>query len=251
MKTLVVMILSCLLTSCATPFVRTISVTGEATRTIVPTAANVSVVMSCLRPTPSMARRALDSVLHGVQQAVRDNGVAPADLVSTRYSVTETRVNRHTNPPSYNYDSTVGWTARSNATIRAKDLSVLDTLLATLVELPGVSIQEMNFYVDSLERIYDTLRQEASASARTRATQLALPLGCVPALPITMNDGTRIQAGNSNDGGFVARGSRMTESQVLVDGLTVSDQLTKGLSVSPGLVTVTRAVSVQFELVPK
>lgn len=251
MRTLLVVSLCCILSSCATPYTRTITVTGEATRTLVPTAANVSVVMSCLRPTPAAARRALDSVLHGVQRAVRDHGMAPGDLASTRYSVTETMVNRRTNPPTYNYDSAVGWTARSTATIRAKDLTVLDSLLATLVELREVSIQDMSFYVDSLERIYDTLRQEASVSARARAEQMASPLSCEPAQPITINDGTRIDAYNSNDGGFVIRGSRAYESAGIVSSMVVSNEFVAGSSVSPGLVKITRAVNVKFELVPK
>jgi uncharacterized protein YggE len=167
--------------------------------------------------------------------ALRDEGLSPTDMVSTRYSVTESFVNRRSLPSAYDRDSSIGWNAWSNATIRTKDLTVLDSLLAALVELRGVSIQDLSFYVDDLEKFYDTLRQEASVSAHLRATQLAAPLGCEPAHPITIHDGTRIVANNSSDGGFVIRGSRSTDSQVLVDGLT----------------TISRAVSIQFELVPK
>jgi hypothetical protein len=207
----------------------------------------------------------MDSIVNAVQQRYRDLQIAHEDVSSSAYSIREEFVRPKAIKDYFIADSSVGWRATAIASIHVKAIRMVDTLISALSLVRGVTINQVYFHVDSVERVLDSLRAEACANALMRANVMVAPLGGTVGAPLVVTDG-QIQVVNGTQtsygqpSSFIVRGSRTSTSDVLVDGLAIADQFVGGLggsamemssgsnTLTPGLFRFSRTCVIQFEI---
>lgn len=149
----------------------TITIDGQGKVTSKPTLAQVNLgVYSEGQDVPAVQTQNTQKV-NAVVAAMKDMGVAEADLQTSNYSIS----------PKYDYkdgvQNVVGYTVSQNLEVKVRDLSKVGDVLARAGQLGANQVNGVNFTLDDPTSLKQEARAKAIEDARTKANALAKALG--------------------------------------------------------------------------
>lgn len=164
--------------------VRTISVTGDASLLAANDRARVGFGVEERGRTASLALRRSSARLRSVLVALREIGVANADLRTRRVSVARRRDRRGRKLP--------GYVARGGVTAVIRDVSATGAAIDAGVDAGASSIDGPSFFIDDPQALLRQALVAAFADARTKAGQLAAEAGLTLGAPVSIRESTFI-----------------------------------------------------------
>jgi len=206
----------------------TINVQGEGRANVAPDLATVSLGVTTQAPTAAQAMADNAARQTAVIDALRAQGVAPADLQTQGLSLSPMQdFSREGQPPVI-----TGYQAQNIVTARVRDLERLGPLLDTMVAAGATDVQGVSFSREDAAATEDRARTEAVSEARRRAEVIAnaagMELGPLVSLTDTsMSEGPRPLA-------MMARAADAETSTPVATGeLTLTAQVTGVWSLVP------------------
>lgn len=172
-----------------------INVQGEGRASVAPDLATVSLGVTTQAPTAAQAMADNAARQTAVIEALRAQGIAPADLQTQGLSLSPMQdFSRQGQPPVI-----TGYQAQNIVTARVRDLARLGPLLDTMVTAGATDVQGISFSREDAAATEDRARTEAVAEARRRAEVIAgaagMELGPLVSLTDTsMSEGPRPMA---------------------------------------------------------
>lgn len=147
----------------------TINVQGEGRASVAPDLATVSLGVTTQAPTAAQAMADNAARQSAVIEALRAQGIAPADLQTQGLNLAPMQdFSREGQPPVI-----TGYQAQNIVTARIRDLSRLGPLLDTMVAAGATDVQGISFSREDAAATEDRARTEAVAEARRRAEVIA------------------------------------------------------------------------------
>ncbi|SDK79731.1 SIMPL domain-containing protein [Paracoccus chinensis] len=206
----------------------TINVQGEGRASVAPDLATVSLGVTTQAPTAAQAMSDNATRQTAIIEALRAQGVAPADLQTQGLSLSPLQdYSREGQPPVI-----TGYQAQNIVTARIRDLPRLGAILDTMVGAGATDVQGITFSREDAAATEDRARTEAVTEARRRAEVIAraagMELGPLVSLTDTsMTQGPRPMA-------MMARAADAEASTPVEAGeLTLSAQVTGVWSLLP------------------
>jgi len=181
-----VLLLSLLLAACGASAApeRTLSITGTGTVHVTPDIVSVSLAVQTQDGDVAQALAENNRRAGRLLAAVRNAGVADADMGTTFFAVT----------PQPQYDPMTGnptgeiiYIVDNTITVTLRDVSRLGELLQVAVDAGANNIQGVSFSVDDPSAAEDQAREQAMTDARTRAEMLATAAGATLGAPISIS----------------------------------------------------------------
>lgn len=215
----------------AEPVQRMISVSGSGSVTAQP---DIAVVVLGVQSDEVTAREALaanSSQMEGLMAALREAGVAAADIRTRSVQLYPRYKDDQTTGTGETTESRIaGYTAINSVEVTVRDVAKLGELLDSAVEAGSNQIESIRFDVSSPGELVDQAREAAFKDAQKKAGQLAGLAGGVLGKAITINE------------------SSYFPMAVQQEALMM-DRAAAPVPVSPGTQTLTVDVQVTFELV--
>ena len=206
----------------------TINVQGEGRASVAPDLATVSLGVTTQAPTAAQAMSDNATRQTAIIEALRAQGLAPADLQTQGLSLSPLQdYSREGQPPVI-----TGYQAQNIVTARVRDLTRLGPMLDAMVAAGATDVQGISFSREDAAETEDRARTEAVAEARRRAEVIAraagMELGPLVSLTDTsMTQGPRPMA-------MMARAADTEASTPVEAGeLTLSAQVTGVWSLLP------------------
>lgn len=206
----------------------TINVQGEGRASVAPDLATVSLGVTTQAPTAAQAMADNATRQTAIIEALRAQGLAPADLQTQGLSLSPLQdYSREGQPPVI-----TGYQAQNIVTARIRDLPRLGAILDAMVAAGATDVQGITFSREDAAATEDRARTEAVAEARRRAEVIAraagMELGPLVSLTDTsMTQGPRPMA-------MMARAADAEASTPVEAGeLTLSAQVTGVWSLLP------------------
>jgi|GEM_PF-152653 len=151
----------------------TINVQGEGRASVAPDLATVSLGVTTQAPTAAQAMADNAARQTAVIEALRAQGIAPADLQTQGLSLSPMQdYSREGQPPVI-----TGYQAQNIVTARVRDLARLGPLLDTMVTAGATDVQGISFSREDAAATEDRARTGAVAEARRRAEVIAEAAG--------------------------------------------------------------------------
>ena len=151
----------------------TVTVSGMGDVSVAPDVADVILGVSVTMPTAKDARAAAATSMTAVLAAVKKDGVADKDIVTTNVSLN----------PVYDYSAAssaprlTGYQYANTIKVTVRDLTVVPSVLDDSVAAGATTVQGISFRLDNPKPIEAQARQMAMADARTKADALAQAAG--------------------------------------------------------------------------
>lgn len=159
---------------------RTISVTGEAFAFFAPDRASISIGVETDGRTVLDAKSANDRQLQALIKAIKGAGVADKDIRTSGLNI----------QPVYDYKSDdrrlIKYTMRNQVVITVQDLSKLERILNDGLASGANVLNGVQFYIEDVNTVSDSLRLEAAEDARTKADAVARTLGATVLRPLSI-----------------------------------------------------------------
>ena len=153
---------------------RTITVTGIGEARGTPDIARVELGSETLAATVSGAREAANAAAHGMIEALKLAGVAPADIQSSHVSIQTQMEYPQGGPPRV-----TGYTAQNLLRVTLRDLSAAGAIIDSAVAAGGdhARLQGIQFSFAKPEVLATEARKRAIENARAHATTFAKAAG--------------------------------------------------------------------------
>ena len=148
-----------------------ISITGNATRTMAPTYASLSLGLTSSNPSVTVAKSANDRVMSLLISSLTNMGIAKKDIYTSNISVN----------PDYNYESgkrqVTGYSVSNTVTVRINDLNKVSQAVGAAVNAGATEINSLSFNADVSKDLNDQLTVDAIKDGRHKAEVMASALG--------------------------------------------------------------------------
>ncbi|MDP3989035.1 MAG: SIMPL domain-containing protein [bacterium] len=166
--------------------VRTIAITGEAERFVIPDAAQFN--FSIIEEAKTFAE-AQDAATKKVNEAIaylEDAGVSRSDIKTTNYSINPRYEYRSEAvsfctssycPPSTGSRNLVGYEVNQTIQVKTKKLDEVGELVSGIGERGASTVSSVSFTVEDKDSILEDIRDEAIADSRSEAKRVARALG--------------------------------------------------------------------------
>jgi uncharacterized protein YggE len=159
-----------------------ISVTGEATVSVVPDLAQIEAGVTSEAKTAREAAAANNTAMGQVLLAVKGAGIADKDVQTAQLSLQpQSAPNRSGGSPSI-----AGYRVSNRVTIRLRDITILAKLIDTLVGAGANELGGINFMVSGASKLLDEAREQAIADARRKAEIYAKAAGVTLGAPLNI-----------------------------------------------------------------
>jgi uncharacterized protein YggE len=145
----------------------TISVTGEATISVVPDRAQIDGGVTIDAKTAREASDANNKAMAAVVAALKGAGIAEADIQTSRISLQPQFAERR--QPQPGPTQIIGYRASNRVTIRLRDVSKVAGTIDTLVTAGANDVGGINFTVSQESKLLDEARPKALEDARRKA----------------------------------------------------------------------------------
>jgi len=153
----------------------TISVTGQGIVNLTPDTSDIQLGVTVQKSTATEARNAAADAMNGVIAAVKQAGVADADIQTTNLSL----------QPVYDNNSSInggpgkliGFQVNNEISVVVRDLSKVGTIVDTAVTAGATSVDGIDFRVNNEGPAETQARAAAVADAKSKADQLASAAG--------------------------------------------------------------------------
>ena len=178
----------------------TINVQGEGRASVAPDLATVSLGVTTQAPTAAQAMSDNATRQTAIIEALRAQGLAPADLQTQGLSLSPLQdYSREGQPPVI-----TGYQAQNIVTARVRDLTRLGPMLDAMVAAGATDVQGISFSREDAAETEDRARTEAVAEARRRAEVIARAAGMELGPLVSLTD-TSMTQGPPADGHDGAR----------------------------------------------
>jgi len=149
----------------------TIVVDGDGKVVAMPDLATINLGLQTEKTEVAAAQKENTEKMNKIIDAVKAQGVAPADIQTTNYQIN----------PQYDYrDGSTklrGYIVTQNLTLSIRDLSKLGRILEVAGSMGANQVGGLNFTVDKPEMLKNNARDKAIADAKEKAESLADSLG--------------------------------------------------------------------------
>ncbi len=159
-----------------------VTVTGEATINAAPDRAMVRAGVTSQGKTAREAMTANSKAMTAVLAALKESGIAEADIQTSRVSLDMLRQNRESP------QQVTGFQAANRVTIQVRDVGRTGDVLDRLVAAGANSISGVEFVVSDYSKLLDKARGEAVADAHRKAELYVQALGVGLGRPIMITD---------------------------------------------------------------
>lgn len=207
----------------------TINVQGEGRASVAPDLATVSLGVTTQAPTAAQAMADNAGRQTAILEALRAQGIAPADLQTQGLSLSPMQdFSREGQPPVI-----TGYQAMNIVTARVRDLARLGPMLDAMVAAGATDVQGIGFSREDAAATEDRARSQAVAEARRRAEVIAQAAGMQLGPLVSLTD-TSMSAG-PRPLAMMARAADAAEASTPVEAgeLTLSAQVTGVWSLVP------------------
>lgn len=162
-----------------------ITVTGNGEITATPDTGTITVSVESLAGTQKVAQDTLAKKMEGVLVAIKQAGVADADVKTDNYNVSNNGCDYYNSPnrPVSQYSpmppsncSSSDYTASQNITVTLHNLANLQTLLSG-IGARGGQISSVSLDASNINALRDQAQQKAITDAKTKAQKTASGLG--------------------------------------------------------------------------
>jgi uncharacterized protein YggE len=161
-----------------------ISVTGEATISVLPDLAEIEGGVTSVAKTAREASEANNKAMAAVVAALKAAGIPDADIRTSRLSLQPQSTQDRNGGPM----QITGYQASNNVTVRVRDMSRVAAMVDTLVSSGANSIGGINFMVASPSSLLDDARARAVADARRKAEIYAKAAGVQLGAPVSISE---------------------------------------------------------------
>jgi uncharacterized protein YggE len=150
-----------------------ITVTGEGSVMAKPDVAHATAGVTSEAKTPSEATDANAKTMGAVIAALKDAGIAEADIRTARFSIAAVYANRERGGPS----RITGFRVSNQVSATVRDIARLGAILDRLVEAGANDISGVAFAVSNPSKLLDEARAAAIADAKRKAELFARAAG--------------------------------------------------------------------------
>jgi uncharacterized protein len=183
---------------------RTVTVTGAGRVTVPPDVAELHLGVAVTRPTASAAQADAAATMAAVIAAIREVGVADADLRTLGLSLQPVMDYRGDEPPRL-----LGYELRNGVVARLRDLGRLPAAIDGAIAAGATSLDGVSFDVEdravaeaaaraaAVSHALDKAGALARAAGATLGDVMAINEGSPPAAPIPLPKATRLMAADS------------------------------------------------------
>jgi uncharacterized protein YggE len=162
-----------------------ISVTGEATVSVVPDQAQIDGGVTSEAKTAREASDANNAAMGKVLLALKGAGIEEKDFQTSRLSLQpQSAPNRTGSGPA----TIVSYRASNHVTVRLRDVAKLASLIDTMVAAGANDISGINFVVSNASKLLDEARERAVADARRKAEIYAKAAGVTLGAPLSISE---------------------------------------------------------------
>lgn len=207
---------------------RSVSVEGEAETFLIPDRASISIGVETEGKVAAQVKKDNDAKVRAILAALKKAGIEEKDVQTSNLSL----------EPVYNWRPEgqrefVKYTMRNTVYVLVRDLSKLDAVVGTSVEVGSNMLNNIDFSVSNAKAVRDSLRLAAAKDARTKAEALAGAVGARVGKPISINENSNYQP---------------PVPVYRAQGLMKMADAESGPTVSAGQVQIRVTVSATFEL---
>jgi uncharacterized protein YggE len=172
---------------------RTVTVTGEGSVSAVPDTALISAGVVSQAATAAEALAANSSSTAAVIERVKGEGVAPADIQTSSFSLQPVTVYPRPDSGEQSAPRITGYTVSNTVTVRVRDLARLGALLDSAISAGANNVGGVEFQVSRESELLDRARQQAVEDARRKAALYATAAGARLGSVLTLSE----QAGHA------------------------------------------------------
>lgn len=165
-----------------------ISVTGEATVSAAPDAAQIEGGVTSDAKTAREASDANNAAMGKVLLALKGAGIPEKDYQTSRLSLQPQYAQNKSGP-----NSVTGYRASNRVTVKVRDVTKVANVIDTLVTAGANDIGGINFVVTTASKLLDEARPQAIADARRKAEIYAKAAGVALGDPISIGEGNFAQ----------------------------------------------------------
>ena len=166
----------------------TVTALGTATVTVQPDAATLTIGVTTQDTLVTAAQAANATAMQGILQALRDGGVADADLQTQNYSVNP--LYDYQNGKFSNAQTVSGYEVSNNVQVTVRTLDQLPTLLDAAMAAGANQSYGITFISDKSADAYDQAMAAAAADAVRKAKLLAAASGRTPGQVQSLTEAT-------------------------------------------------------------
>ena len=161
----------------------TISVTGEATVSVIPDLAEVDGGVTTEAKTARDASEANNVAMGKVLLALKAAGIDEKDFQTSRLSLQPQNAPNRTGPSAI-----VSYRASNHVTIRVRDVTKVASVIDALVGAGANEIGGINFMVSQASKLLDDAREQAISDARRKAEIYAKAAGVTLGAPLSISE---------------------------------------------------------------
>jgi uncharacterized protein YggE len=217
---------------------RYISVTGEAEVKTEPDQVIIAFGVQTLNKQLGQAKEENDDIVKKLFAFAKDQGIKSDDIQTDFISIEPEHVKFE------NRYEFIGYYVRKSVVILLNDLSLLETILSTALELGVNYVHRVSFQTTKLKEFRDQARDIAIKAARVKAKALSQGLSLKLGKPLSIEEEmNRVYSWNSSLWG--SNTLYMSQNMSIARG---SGSLESGESIAAGLISITASVKVKFEI---
>jgi len=210
----------------------TITVTGDAEVKVTPDQAILSLGVETYDMTQGIAKKQNDDAMKKIIATAKEKGIAAKDI-QTDYISIEPLTSSNGNERLF-----LGYRVRNSLRLTINDMSKLEDIYSSALDAGANVVQGVEFLTTELRKHRDEARGRAVKAAKEKAEALAKELGLGIGKARTILEGTSPYSYNNYNW--------RTPRQVAVGGNL--DEYLSGLTMSPGVISVTASITVTFDL---
>jgi hypothetical protein len=234
-RTVLTAVFACMLLVCACgseppAMVRQITVTGSGIAQADPDIATVVLGVDVTSEDPAEAVTEAATLINSTVEAAQEMGVAEEDMSTQSYSLWIEDVY---DPVTYQYTGEKIYHVSQYESIVVRDLASVGDVLAGLVGAGANTISSVSFGIEDQATLLEQARVAALGDAVDRAESLAAGLGVDVGEPVYVSE---------YSSGYAVY------DQMAACGETVSGDLFRGPSITPGSFSISASVTVTFEI---
>lgn len=179
------------------PSVRTVTVVGEGEVTIEPDVAQATIGVEVVNPSVQDASAEASAMLEAVLDALREQGIADADLQTTGFSIYS---ERPYSPEGMGGEAGTSYRVSNNVSVTIRQLDTVGAVLESAIAAGANNIYGVTFRLEDPSTVESEARQNAINSALDKAEELAalngLSVGSVVSVSEIIGGGGGFYSGN-------------------------------------------------------
>jgi uncharacterized protein len=163
-------------------------VTGNGKITVVPDIAVVNAGIEVKAGTVALAQQQAATVMEQIINAIKEAGIAPADIATQQYSVQPV----YTWDESWRTSTITGYRVLNSVTIKIRAIENTGSVIDEIARAGGdyTRVNNLYFTVDNPEQYYAQARENAMADAKAKAEQMAALSGIQLGKPMYISEGS-------------------------------------------------------------